>query len=539
VSAALPDALAVSGGLLLASWAGAVVLDALDPRGLAGASRAVRWALGFCSGTGLVALGLLGMGLAGVRFAAAPIAVLLAAAASLAAWAGTWRAPAGAQRGARGANDARGARGASEAHGAVTAGGTRGARWVAALARPFVAPSRAADEPSVAPATPGAPRAARLVLLLLVAGAAAVIGRSSLGYGAQFADAHGLWLLKARVFATDGGFDGAYFHEWADGHERRAYPALLPLAGAWLHMLAGRVDDTLVKLLHVGYLLALLVLVHALLAARLPGWLAAAGLLAFCTGRQTLLATVWGVADMPLACLLLAAMAALLPGGARAGDEASRRGRLARAAWFLALAAFTKGEGMVAAPVVAAAWWLAGRRATPRPRLGTACLLVVPAALLAAAWLAVPARHGIGLTLGPGAELPPAAEATARLSELVRTALPVMAGPAWLFAWPLALLAAARPAWRARAADRALLLLAPLGLLLADAAVYVAQSGDLPWLLSTTLGRLLYHGFPAVFVWTLTALGASPSLPPAPAPAPMQAPEPVPAPGGDDSGRRA
>jgi hypothetical protein len=348
----------------------------------------------------------------------------------------------------------------------------------------------------------------RVVLLLLVVCVAALIARSSLDYGAQFEDAHGLWLLKARVFATDGGFDGAYFREWPDGHERRAYPVLLPLAGAWLHLLAGQPDDTLVKCLNVGFLLALLVLVHGLLAARLPPWLAAAGLLGFVSCRQVLLSTVWGVADLPLACLLLAALHALLADGAWRPDDAARRSRLARAAWFLALAAFTKSEGMVAAPVVAGAWWLAGRRRLSRPRLTSAGLLVLPAAVIAAAWLSVAARHGITLPLGPGARVPGAGELLDGLALLGRAALPLLISPGWLYVWPLALLVALRPAWRARAADRSLLMLAPLLLLLADAGVYLVQDVDLPWLLSTTLDRLLLHGYPAVYVWVLIALGA-------------------------------
>ncbi|MHC5211518.1 MAG: hypothetical protein ACYTG2_12430 [Planctomycetota bacterium] len=165
---------------------------------------------------------------------------------------------------------------------------------------------------------------------------------------------------------------------------------------------------------------------------------------------------------------------------------------------------------MVAAPVVAGTWWLVARRAHPRARMLTAAWLVLPAAALVAAWLSVPARHGIALPLGPGAGAPFATELLDRLATLGRAVLPLLISPAWLYVWPLALLVALRPAWRARVADRALLILVPSGLLLAASCVYLLQGGDLPWLLSTTLDRLMYHGYPAVFVWVALALGSSP-----------------------------
>jgi hypothetical protein len=332
VSASPGDTAAVLGGLLLATWSGALLLGALDPRGMSGATRPVRWALGYCSGVGLVALTLLAMGLARRPFSATPVLLLLPLLALASAWVSARRAQASDP-----ASEPR-ARGPARLVRALLAPLLR-ARTPADANSPSSADASAESSPDSAArrATPAA-RAVRVVLLLLTLGCVAMIARSSLGHGAQFADAHGLWMLKARVFATDGGFDGSYFEDWSDGHERRAYPVLLPLAGTWMHLLAGRVDDTLVKWLYIGFLLALLALVHALLAARLPPWLAAAGLLAFVLSRQTVLTTVWGVADLPLACLLLAALHALLESGARAGDA---RPALVRAAWFLALAAFT------------------------------------------------------------------------------------------------------------------------------------------------------------------------------------------------------
>ena len=379
-----------------------------------------------------------------------------------------------------------------------------GGTLVAASALALLLARRARVPAPVDPAAPAArsPRAAEgpsarlafVLLLAALAAAALVTAALSVRAGAHASDAHSIWLLKARVVALDGGFDGPYWRDWPDGHDRRGYPPLVSLLGAWVHLLAGRVDDGLVKLAFASFHVALLALVYDVLARHLARWMAVLATLVFALTGMTIVLTVWGVADLPLAFYLLAALHALrldARGGAVAGV-------------LLAAAAFTKLEGAVAALLVAALAAGGTRRALR---------LVAPPAAVVLLWLLFLRPRGIPLLVGPGAEFDAAAGFGARLavatSGLVASAL----RPGWLWVWPLfvvalALLAAGRaPLASGRWAAVVLALLA------ADALVLGLQAGNLPWLVGATGPRLLYHVYPAAYAVTVLALAA----PPAPA----------------------
>ena len=343
------------------------------------------------------------------------------------------------------------------------------------------------------PATEGP--TARLAFGLALAGLAAltlVTAGLSVRGGAHASDAHAIWLLKARVVTLDGGFDGLYWHDWPDAHDRRGYPPLVSLVGAWVHLLAGRVDDGLVKLVFASFHVALLALVYDVLARHLPRWMAALATLVFALTGMTIVLTVWGVADLPLAFYLLAALHALRLDARGAGVAGA----------LLAAAAFTKLEGVVAALLVAAL--AAGGASGLRRALRLAAL---PAVVLGL-WLLFLRSRGIPLLVGPSAEVGTAASFGARLAVATSGLLAHALRPGWLCVWPLFVVALALVAARRAPPALGRWGLFVLGLLAADALVLGLQAGNLPWLLGATGPRLLYHVYPAAYAVTVLALAA-------------------------------
>ena len=339
----------------------------------------------------------------------------------------------------------------------------------------------------------------RAVVLLLLAGVAAlaiVTAALSIRNGARASDANSIWLLKARVVFIDGGFDGSYWRFWPDGHDRRGYPPLISLLGTWIYLLAGRADDGLVKLCAVSFHVALLALVYDVIARRLPRWAAALATLFFALVGMTVVLTVWGVADLPLAFFLLAAL--------HAAKEDSRRGATV-AGLLLAAAAFTKLEGIVAAPLAALA---AGVSLGESSRALRVLRLGLPATIVALLWAHFTHQRGIPLLVGPSAALPDGGQDLAARFGSAASGLGASAlRPGWLFAWLLFVLALARLAsGRAPAGLRPWALFV-LGLLAVDAFVLALQAGNLPWLIATTGTRLLYQAFPVAFAVTVIGLG--------------------------------
>jgi hypothetical protein len=197
-----------------------------------------------------------------------------------------------------------------------------------------------------------APAALTMLLALaagwgvFLAGVAAV--RQPLGPGDYVA----IWGLKARALSRAGDLTALVRVDPEGTFSHPEYPPLWPACLALTSkVVAGRYDD-----LAAGVLWPLLALAVALLAARAtegPPW-AKAG-----AGAAVALLSYWrvysGYAEALLALFLLAAAA-----------EIQRLGRsrlaAARLALFLVLACWTKQEGAVAAAVVAAGLFLAGRQ---------------------------------------------------------------------------------------------------------------------------------------------------------------------------------
>jgi hypothetical protein len=466
-------AINVLAGLLLSTFAGVALMSALGGDRPGWRSWPLRLALGWGLGAGLTAL---------LVFLLARLDALPGAldGAQLGGWAVAGLLAAVALAAARSARAAR-------------AAAVRGA-GVPADPAPAAGDARAAHESARA-------RVARRVLLLLLALVGVATTVYAVRYGALFADAREIWLLKARVVFLDGGLGGAYWRDWPDGHDRRGYPPLIPLLGVYEHLLAGRVDDKLVKLMFGGFHAALLLLVYDVLSRRLTRLAATAATLLFSLSALTFLLPAWGVADLPLAFFLLAALhAARLPGGASC------------AGLLLACAAFTKLEGIAAAPVLAAVCLANAPRGQ---RVWHALRLLVPALLVTALWWQFLHGRALSPSLGPAAELPVSAslpfERLLRVGGgLFETAL----APGWLYVWPLFVLALARALVSRAARERGTWALAVLGLLALYAVVYALQAVDIDWLLRTTAGRLLYHVYPVAFVYTVLQLGTGPQRSP-------------------------
>jgi hypothetical protein len=467
-----PAALAAVGGLLLSTWAGACVLSALSPGLRATTGRPARLALGYGAGMGLTALVLFAVCLARLR----PTAGLVAAALVLCGLLSAALARARARRGGRALD------------------------WRDALLPVLSAPA------ALAPRAPSAAgRLASTALLALAAVLVAALAALSVAQKAAFVDAHAVWMLKARAVVTDGGLDGPWLRHWSDQHDRRGYPLLWPLDAAWVHLLAGGVDDGLAKLVLGGFLAALCALLHELLAHRCPAWIAALGTALVPLALPTINVTLWGVADLPLTFFLLAALHALLP----------PRGTpcLTRAAFFLALAPFTKLEGAVAAGAFALAWLLAGgedadeaRRAPAaaglRRRAPGAARLVAGAAIVAVGWTLFLRAYGV-VDL-----VPPIATTGAALLErgavLAHGLLASLVDTRWLLLWPLFLLALAVGVRRGGPPRVALLAAALLvGL---DAGLLLLAAPEEPAKVSVALERLLFQAFPVALFATLATL---------------------------------
>ncbi|RKY18826.1 MAG: hypothetical protein DRQ55_12325 [Planctomycetota bacterium] len=362
------------------------------------------------------------------------------------------------------------------------------------------------------------------VVATLLAGYVLMLALVTVSYGASFPDAHNIWLLKARAFFVDSGFDGDYFRSWPDCHDRRSYPPGVSLFATWIYLLIGDADSQAVKLLWIGFLLAT------------AGWVRdsvrrwSTRSLALVAGVLTLLSpmgmvlSMWGAADLALAAYGMAAVALTLDWVARRHP----RGIPWQVGIFLGFAALTKGEGavmLVSVPcsMLLAAWVMARRAATasrdePRPRqllplarqIGVAC--AAPMALVAS-WHAFLAHRAVVLV----PVMPGTSERSGRLSQrlavIADAAIEQFFLPSWMYVWPLSLAACCcllvLPRYRRQLSAGWLPLVcfwvvaAQLG---AYAMVYLLFRGDLVYLLETTAGRIPFHVWPIALCGLMLAL---------------------------------
>jgi hypothetical protein len=358
------------------------------------------------------------------------------------------------------------------------------------------------------PAAPPIAPAPLLRLALGLAGAAGLAGAvvRQLDVPLGVWDAWAIWNLKARFFALQGG------EHWTRAFSERIawsspeYPLLLPLnvARAWSYAGSDGFADP--GALSIGFaLIAALLLWSALATCK--------GTPAACLGTLALLATGGflgqasaQIADIPLACFLLAALA--MRGVASSADGAAPR------AWALAglcagAAAWTKYEGILTAlAFLTVAAVPLGRRGGPR-RAGAIALAgaAVPLACLLYLKLAFapPSDLVAGLAPGAVAKLIDWERHRAVLASFGAVAREVVGLPllALLLLLAASLGVAASPRERGAALGAAAVLLL---VVLAYYGVYLLTPLDLEWHLVNSNARLLIQLWPAALLALFSSL---------------------------------
>lgn len=199
-------------------------------------------------------------------------------------------------------------------------------------------------------------------------------------------DALTIWMFKARAFVHDGGI-GPYYAETERGFTQPHYPPLVSLAAAGFHLLLGREDDRLVRLLFAGFFAALLGSLYGIartrcgrLAAALPPALVAALPCFAYRIHPPGVGADSALADVPLALFLLLATAPV---------AIARRPTAALAGWCgipAAFAAWTKQEGLLV-PLTTAGLLLFAGDADLRRRARLLAVFLGSTLLLLAPWL--------------------------------------------------------------------------------------------------------------------------------------------------------
>ena len=313
-------------------------------------------------------------------------------------------------------------------------------------------------------------------------------------------DAMGFWGYSAKAIFFDGTVRTPAVVEPLRGHPHPRYPLLVPLAQDWVHFLRGRYDDSAVKLVFVGFYVALVGVVFG--AAR-QRWGRTAGMVAaFLVATIPVLradgfGAAFALADIPLAFFIAAALLSWL----RWMDE-GQMGDLVLAFVFAALGAWTKNEGLAALTlltVLVVAEAVSHRRRVG-PVVGAVAVgwaLVVPWLLFQGGLAAVdenyPAHVRLSIFIANAGRLP--AIGWAWLRELVDASR-------WSILW---LLAAVAGVWAVRSYESYDRRLRPacwvgafaLGQVLVYTVVYVVAPGDIAELLELTATRLLLHVMPA------------------------------------------
>ena len=322
-------------------------------------------------------------------------------------------------------------------------------------------------------------------------------------------DAMGFWGYSAKAIFFDGSVRSPAITDPLRGHPHPRYPLLVPLAQDWVHFLRGRYDDSSVKLLFVGFYVALVGVVSGAARRR---WGRRAGLAAaFLVATIPVLradgfGAAFALADVPLAFFIAAALVSWL-----AWMEEGETRDLVLAFVFAALGAWTKNEGLAALVVltvlvVAQSLSKGGRRGMAEsawrrvgPLVGAVAVgwaLVMPWLLFQRGLPAVdenyPAQIRFSVLLANAGRLPVIAGAWLR--ELVDA-------PRWSILWLLAVVAGvwAAPAKRAPGRLRSACWLGAfaLGQVVVYTVVYVVAPWDVAELLELTATRLLLHVMPA------------------------------------------
>lgn len=333
--------------------------------------------------------------------------------------------------------------------------------------------------------------------------------------GLPWSDGFNLYYFKSRAFFADGSVLPYYQHASSMLFSFPAHPPLVSLSVTWLYTFLGEADEHVTLLLWPALFISMLCVLYSLARRRLSRqaavwFLLAATLAGYEISTQALLASF---SDLPLAVFLLLACGALW---LWAGDTRKPLSLLVVAGIFLAGAALTKEEGLVAAGVVLAATPLLLGRDEPalsRARLAPLAAALPVFAILVLPWLVIRAKYHLPeMTVGIGGGSAILSRLPAAVIGLgARAALPLLPFAA------LALIAAFRPpgftldALRGRFYFVVLVAGVMLGM---DAAAIAAAPVEVHHQLAIAGTRLVSQLLPLAFlasldVWPLLAVTAT------------------------------
>jgi len=314
-------------------------------------------------------------------------------------------------------------------------------------------------------------------------------------------DAWAIWNLKARFFVRGGEAWTRMLSpvlDWAHPD----YPLLLPSTIARWWSYAGSESFVWPALAALVSAAAMAGLMWEALRLLRSGTAAAVALLCLAGTYGLAGQAASQYAEAPLALFMAASLACLV-----LAERTGGRGPLVLAGACAGFAAWTKNEGLLFIPVLAAAWLLAGRRwRTPKLTAVEFAWMVVGAlpglAAVAVLKLSIPGGNDLVTGLGAGA-------LAAKLADPQRywMILKTFTLESLKLVMPAALLAAWGLSGFRRSSDNQrgalLCLVAAAGMLLGYGLVYLLTPYDLAWHLSTSASRLLMGVWPAALLGML------------------------------------
>lgn len=313
-------------------------------------------------------------------------------------------------------------------------------------------------------------------------------------------DGWAIWTFKARVLFDEGTLPPAVLDPagaYAFAHPE--YPLGVPILDWWIYRHAGQVRPALLSMLGALWFGLLPVLMWRATRSYAGERLAALGAFGVTTFWPISFYAIGGYADVLITVATLGAVIEL----ERMAADPDRRSAV-RLAWFLALAAVAKNEGLVLALIGSAvgAWllWRGGAR-----RVGTFAALGLPFAA-AAPWLWTVWRLRLEPHHLAGAR-PGVLEALARVPDVLRSLVELGLTRSWIPLPWLLLLGVLLAARRTRATSRASWLFLG-GYALAFLTVYVVTPLDPDWLIGSTLDRLVGMVVPAAVLLTVREVGS-------------------------------
>ena len=313
-------------------------------------------------------------------------------------------------------------------------------------------------------------------------------------------DGWAIWTFKARVLFDEGTLPPAVLDPtgvYAFAHPE--YPLAVPLLDWWIYHHAGAARPALLSMLGALWFGLLPILMWRATRPYAGERWAALAALGVTTFWPISLYAIGGYADVLITVATLGAVIEL----ERLATEPDRRGAV-RLAWFLALAAVAKNEGLVLALIggLVGAWllWRGGAR-----RAGTFAVLGLPFAA-AAPWLWTVWRLRLEPHHLAGAR-PGVLEAVGRVPDVVGALIELGTTRSWIPLPWLILLGVLLVARRTRATSRASWVFLG-GYTLAFLTVYVVTPLDPDWLIGSTLDRLVGMVIPAAVLLTVREVGS-------------------------------